>query len=104
MTRQVALRNVHRLEQELESCIQQLRTIDSTTSEAVARHPAFLRMRAAVQQKMVCNAIIVLTPAVLMLISRSLPSTAGVVARPAQRGARYSRARDGQEADGVFRA
>ena len=50
---QTALRNVHRLEQELENCIEQLRLIDGSTSDAVARHPAFLRMRASVQQKMV---------------------------------------------------
>jgi len=49
---ETALRNVSHLEQELYHCSQQLRMIDGSTSEAVARHPAFLRMRATVEQKM----------------------------------------------------
>lgn len=51
-SKQAALENVHRLQQELESCLQQLRMIDSSTSDSVARHPAFLRMRRSVEQKM----------------------------------------------------
>jgi len=49
---QVALSKVQRLTQELDHCMQQLKMIDGSTSDSVARHPAFRRMRASVQQKM----------------------------------------------------
>lgn len=43
---------MQRLEQELAQCVQELRSVDSNASEAVARHPAFRRMRAAVVEKL----------------------------------------------------
>lgn len=49
---EAALANVHRLKEELDNCMQQLRMVDGATSESVARHPAFRRMRSAVRQKM----------------------------------------------------
>jgi len=47
-----AFEKVQRLEQELNQCVQELRAVDANASEAVARHPAFRRMRAAVVEKL----------------------------------------------------
>jgi chromosome segregation ATPase len=47
-----AFEKVQRLEQELAQCVQELRSVDANASEAVARHPAFRRMRAAVVEKL----------------------------------------------------
>ena len=47
----MAAENVKRIEVELDQCVQQLQQIDSTSSEAVARHPAFRRVRGSVQNK-----------------------------------------------------
>ena len=47
-----ALEKVHRLELELGQCVQELRVVDANASESVASHPAFVRMRAAVVEKL----------------------------------------------------
>ena len=50
---EAALRQkVERLEAELEACVGQLRTVEASATEAVAAHPAFLKMRASVIRKL----------------------------------------------------
>jgi len=48
-----AYETAQRLKVELQSCEEQLESIDSSTSPSVAQHPAFTRMRNAVQQKLI---------------------------------------------------
>lgn len=52
MRAQAALEAVQRYQIELRNCTNQLEMIDGSTSDQVARHPAFRRMRGSVEQKM----------------------------------------------------
>jgi len=47
-----ALEKVQRLQQELEQCVHELRVVDSNASGAVARNPAFRKMRGMVVEKL----------------------------------------------------
>jgi len=47
-----AAEKVQVLEAEFEKCVQELRVVDANASEAVARHPAFRKMRATVVDKL----------------------------------------------------
>ena len=49
---EAALAKVQRLQQELEQCVHELRTVDANASPAVAKNPAFLKMRAMVVSKL----------------------------------------------------
>lgn len=49
---QVVLAKVQRLRQELDQCVEELRAVDANATGAVARHPAFLKMRAMVVEKL----------------------------------------------------
>lgn len=49
---QDALENVTRLEDELRTCVEGLRTVDATAGKSICMHPAYRQMRDSVQQKM----------------------------------------------------
>ena len=46
------LAKVHRLRQELDQCVEELRAVDANATGAVARHPAFQKMRGMVVEKL----------------------------------------------------
>jgi len=49
---EAALMRVQRLQQELDQCVHELRTVDANASPTVARNPAFRKMRAIVVSKL----------------------------------------------------